>query len=86
MFKEKEDGEEVDNNSQFNVVAFCWEMVIGGISSGEIVNQVSNAKRLTLNNMKPFTNYQCGGQFEYDSTDFYDINPPINFTTLQGNY
>ena len=61
-------------------------MVIGGISSGEIVNQVSNAKRLTLNNMKPFTNYQCGGQFEYDSTDFYDISPPINFTTLQGNY
>ena len=70
---------------QFNIVAFCWEMLSSGVSSGEIVNQVSNVKRITLKDMKPYTNYQCGGQFEYGS-EFYDINPPVNFTTLQGEY
>ena len=47
---------------KYTVVAAC----------GSAYNQVTNYKKVTLENLDPFTEYECNGQFQYDGK-YYDI-------------
>ena len=56
----------------YSIVAIC----------GKVMNQFSKVHLVTLRNLKPFTEYDCSGQFQFND-EFYDING-INIKTMQG--
>ncbi len=47
-----------------------------------VANQVTNRRSIILNNLRAYTDYKCGGSFEYEK-DFYDIEK-VKIKTGQG--